>query len=503
MRLLLISNLFPPKILGGYELAAHDLAQALAERGHTVRVLTSAGTGALAVSPDESETDASRAGVDVRRELRLTAYGPAMELTREEELKLHFEHMISQPVNSHLVLETLREFQPDAVQVFNVIGIGGAALLDVLRHSGVPFSLNLGDAIPVEVLRELPRAVHDVYAAPGVAAEAFFADIPLVAVSSKLATEISRFGVELSGDRLIVPRGIRVPAGLTRRGSGAAGETALPASAAEGTAGVPAAAQRTFRFVFASVLFAHKGVDLVLDAAAALLGEATEASKASAASAASQASAGSPASGAFTVDMFGAGDDAFYRRRAEELGLSGVVRFHGNVDRAVLYDSLATADAFLFPTAEREALGQVGLQAAALGCTPIVTAQAGVSEWLSDEAHCLKIDRTVESLAEAMRRVVAGEVDVDTLGRRAQRLMNENYSFETYVDAVFEFMTRPRTAAAASAHLDVEGDSDIDSESDIDDKDKKARRVLSAWLAETRGVSDDLVVPRRSSEWPD
>ncbi|MCU1481637.1 MAG: hypothetical protein JWQ19_2423 [Subtercola sp.] len=473
MRLLLISNLFPPKVLGGYELAAHDLAQALAERGHTVRVLTSAATGTLAVTADESETDASRAGVDVRRELRLTAYGPARELTREEELKLHFEHMISQPVNSRLLLETLREFQPDAVQVFNLIGVGAVALVDVLRHSGVPFTLNLGDALPVEVLRELPRRVHDVYAAPGAAAEAYFADIPFVAVSSKLAGEITSFGVEMSSDRLIVPRGIRLPAALAQRDSGAVGESK-----------VPPVAQRTSRFVFASVLFAHKGVDLVLDAAAALLAEATA------------ASAESQASGSFAVDMFGAGDDEFYRRRTEELGLSAFVRFHGNVDRAVLYDSLATADAFLFPTAEREPLGQVGLQAAALGCPPIVTAQAGISEWLSDEAHCLKIDRTVQSLTDAMRRVIAGEVDADGLGRRAQRLVNETYSFEKYVDAVFEFSTRPRAAALAVSEA-------IDLERDLDDKDDRARRALAAWLAEPPAVPDDLVVPRRSSEWPD
>ena len=41
MRVLVISNLFPPDVIGGYELLCQDLADGLHERGHEVRVLTS------------------------------------------------------------------------------------------------------------------------------------------------------------------------------------------------------------------------------------------------------------------------------------------------------------------------------------------------------------------------------------------------------------------------------------------------------------------------------
>ena len=42
MRILIISNMFPPYIMGGAEMAAHSLALLLAADGHRVHVLTCA-----------------------------------------------------------------------------------------------------------------------------------------------------------------------------------------------------------------------------------------------------------------------------------------------------------------------------------------------------------------------------------------------------------------------------------------------------------------------------
>ena len=41
MRILIVSNLYPPHVLGGYELGCRDVAAALESRGHQIRVLTS------------------------------------------------------------------------------------------------------------------------------------------------------------------------------------------------------------------------------------------------------------------------------------------------------------------------------------------------------------------------------------------------------------------------------------------------------------------------------
>ena len=42
MKILVLSNLYPPDFLGGYELACRQVVDALRRRGHDVRVLTTA-----------------------------------------------------------------------------------------------------------------------------------------------------------------------------------------------------------------------------------------------------------------------------------------------------------------------------------------------------------------------------------------------------------------------------------------------------------------------------
>ena len=63
MQLLFLSNLYPPYALGGYEQWCQEVAIALAERGHTVDVLT-ARVGAAAPHSQED-------GVTVHRQLHL------------------------------------------------------------------------------------------------------------------------------------------------------------------------------------------------------------------------------------------------------------------------------------------------------------------------------------------------------------------------------------------------------------------------------------------------
>jgi glycogen synthase len=41
MRVLVLSNFYPPHFIGGYELGCRDVVEGLKARGHDVRVLTS------------------------------------------------------------------------------------------------------------------------------------------------------------------------------------------------------------------------------------------------------------------------------------------------------------------------------------------------------------------------------------------------------------------------------------------------------------------------------
>ena len=58
MKILVVSNLYPPQHVGGYELGCRDVVEKLRARGHVVRVLTSNfRNGNTDNPPDETEIE--------------------------------------------------------------------------------------------------------------------------------------------------------------------------------------------------------------------------------------------------------------------------------------------------------------------------------------------------------------------------------------------------------------------------------------------------------------
>ena len=53
--------------------------------------------------------------------------------------------------NVYALITTLEEFQPDVCHLWNLVGIGGAALVGALEYLGVPWLWHLGDAVPAQI----------------------------------------------------------------------------------------------------------------------------------------------------------------------------------------------------------------------------------------------------------------------------------------------------------------------------------------------------------------
>ncbi|KQQ21071.1 hypothetical protein ASF48_11035 [Rathayibacter sp. Leaf299] len=426
LRLLFLSNLYPPQVLGGYEMTCARVAEAMAERGHTVRVLTTP----TYLPPEPS-------GVEVHRTLSLRTYFPLPRTGGEIAQLMHHESAVSRFENTRILLEELRDFAPTHVVAFNLIGLGGLALIDLLRAVDASWMWNLGDRVPNQLVDGLPERVLAVYGADD---PLHFARGEIVAVSSALVEAIEAGGRPL-GDVEVIGRGVSVP----------------PDTGAERTyrdGGIT-------RFTFAASLGEHKGVDLVLEAAAALAAETRD----------------------FRVDLYGDGDVEGYRARAAEAGLDGVVEFHGARPREEVLAAHGRADAFLFPTWSGEAFGVAPVEAAAAGCVPIVTGTSGVAEFLIDGVDCLKITRSADSLLAAMRDVVTGAVDLEALGRRGRATARGPLSFERSVELIERSLvrrTRPGDLAERTA--------DTGLEAAIMDKDRRAMDLLHRRLS---GRDDD------------
>lgn len=151
MKILVVTNLFPPHQADTDDFRCENVAGALRKRGHTVRVLTST-YGLASDSGHTAHTFGSgAAGRDalVQRRLRLNGvYGQptisGLKGLRELELR------------NHTVLrEALADFAPDVVHVWGLSGLSKSLLL-TLRRTNVPTTFDVADPWMAEELRNDP-----------------------------------------------------------------------------------------------------------------------------------------------------------------------------------------------------------------------------------------------------------------------------------------------------------------------------------------------------------
>ncbi len=122
MNILVVSNLYPPHYVGGYELICGRVTQALQRRGHRVTVLTSNhGLASGAAAPAET---------GVERTLRLHGFfgHPWLDIRALRGLEFH---------NNAMLRKAVERVKPDLVYIWNLGGIS-KSLLFTLARLGLP-----------------------------------------------------------------------------------------------------------------------------------------------------------------------------------------------------------------------------------------------------------------------------------------------------------------------------------------------------------------------------
>jgi glycosyltransferase involved in cell wall biosynthesis len=386
MRILFVSNLYPPLVIGGYELACSNVVDALSRRGHDIRVLTT-----WCPLPRKAEVPP---WVDRSLDLHWFVLHHTPGLLTERDLH---SAICSSYANTLRLLQTIRDFRPDLVSMWNPTGIGGLALMDLLNQVGVPWALHLGDRGPLEIIDNVPPHVRGVFCAPD---SALYARSRVLSVSQHLLDEI-----ELASG--ITFGNVDIVAGWADLAAVRLHEPYLR----DGEA----------RFVAAGGIYPHKGIDIIIEASERLKSQGLR----------------------FSVDIFGDGEVPRYVEMVRMRHLHDCVHLLGPRRQSELLRAYASYDAFLCPTWERDPFPFAPLEAAACATPPILTRNCGTSERLVDGVHCLKINRTADGLVEAMTRVATGQVDLGRIGRAGQRLMRSDLSFDRYLD---------RTETALRAH---------------------------------------------------
>ena len=73
---------------------------------------------------------------------------------------IHLDQAESTMVNAfnvHALTREVEEFRPDVAYVWNIVGVGGIAVMATLQHLGVPWLWHLMDEVPITICRIMGR----------------------------------------------------------------------------------------------------------------------------------------------------------------------------------------------------------------------------------------------------------------------------------------------------------------------------------------------------------
>lgn len=346
MRILFVSNLYPPFARGGYEQWCEEVAQMLVARGHTVAVLTARG------GSQGGDTSTQESAPAVYRLLTGQVEGGLMQTA----LRLARGVGRIEADNVAHTQRLLAEFAPDAVLVWGMWNIDRAVPQQLERQAGSSVAYYFCDYWPslpnayIQRLREparrrslqLVKSVLGRCFLPGlVAADA--APLRLehpICVSHAVRTLLVRGGVAVDGARIVY------------------GGTHVE----EFNAPRPAAPSVPVRLLYMGRLEPLKGVHTVIEAMRLLPG-------------------GLPV----VLDILGAGvADYVAELKAVVMqgGLEDRVHFLGAVRRSAVPAVLAEHDVLLFSSEWEEPFARSVLEAMAAGLAVIGTTTGGTGEIL-------------------------------------------------------------------------------------------------------------------------
>jgi glycosyltransferase involved in cell wall biosynthesis len=207
MRILIISNLFPPYIMGGAEMAAHSLALWLAAVGHEVRVLTTA------PDPAAEGNEMLAPGLTVTRRFFPHIYQiyQAGRHALAAKAVWHFQDHFN-PASERIAGEIIDEFQPDVVNTHDLQGIG-YNLLKAVGGRGMPCVQVLHDfgfiCLSMNMFRDGKECSRHHLVCQGSAAvkRGFFAHIRALAFVSPSAALLERYRPHLPahGASCVIP----------------------------------------------------------------------------------------------------------------------------------------------------------------------------------------------------------------------------------------------------------------------------------------------------------
>lgn len=402
MRLLFLSNFYPPHHLGGYELLCHEVATLLIARGHDVRVLTST----YGVSQELNE-----AGIHRRLRLQSDIY-----YYRPQQVLHYFP---DRRANLQVVRETLKSERPDVVVVWGMWNLSWSVAAEIEKIMGEKVAYYLAGPWPADptphetywtdegrslrgkiLLRLLRPLVMSALRSEWRPCKLRLQNSAVCSIS--VEEEMHRAGVGPDRYRLIyhgVDAEVYRTASLNRLHDNAAVD---------------------LRVVYVGSLLPQKGVHTAIEALSILIGRVEDSR--------------------VTLDILGTGHPQYedrLHRMVEEHGLGAYITFHQPIPRAQLPDFLAGFDVLVLPSVWEEPQALISQEAMAAGLVLVATLTGGTKELLVDGVNGLAFGREdSQGLADQLARLVHDDALRDRLTQAAWETINERFTTTRMLDAI-------------------------------------------------------------------
>jgi glycosyltransferase involved in cell wall biosynthesis len=405
MRILVVSNLYPPVAVGGYEVECSSVVDRLREH-HDVLVLTSSeGSTGIPAQPY------------MRRELTW--------LEQDSRAALLAPYASLRAARS---ARAALAWRPQMIYIWNGASIPQAALR-VLVDGGVPVAFRVcehwfGRIFTCDqFIRELLPAQRSPGRAAWAAACRAFNRLPSLGLSP-----LAPLRAAISWNSQALERAVPLPpfvdAALERVGHPVPRHGDLYAAVQRAPAPQP-------EIVFLGRITPYKGIVVAIEALALLSSEHGITAR------------------LVAIGPEDAAHGAEMRTRAEQLGVAGQIDWRGQLAPQQAAAELARAHALIVPSVWDEPFGLVTIEGA-LARVPLVAADVGgIGEGMHDEEHALLFPRGDAALAAAALARTFGE-EQETAARVARAYERaQTFSLGSYLDQQERFLVDAHAALSA------------------------------------------------------
>jgi glycosyltransferase involved in cell wall biosynthesis len=401
MRILFISNLYPPHFVGGYEQICFDVARGLTARGHDLHVLTSR----FRMHADPADAP------NVYRTLKLKSKASlppsaAMSGVGRNAADAGWH-------NARAVRRILARLRPDVVMIWGGNNLGRAYLSAVEAHPRVVYYLS--DPWLRGVLAQQNRVQR-----PAPAQRLFHAGLRLIGIPHR----------PLRADHLIFcSRALRdeyaQAGGRVRHGTIIYHGVAPAVFAPQAQHILAHAPGEPYRILYAGRIAAEKGVSTLVRALRIVRADAgLEQTR--------LAVLGTFQSPAYEHEL---------RSLIADLGLGEAVEFPARLPRTALAGVYAQHDVLAFPSEWQEPFALILLEAMCTGLPVVASRCGGSAEIVRDGENAVAFRAgDPDDLARGLTWAVTHPREAAALGRAASREVQAHYTLDGQIAAVEDYL---------------------------------------------------------------